>query len=163
TAGRPQGFAKGVGKIRFTVKNIPADFVGIKSNRATNIGPHNTTNDINSRDSTDVRNTLIQVIPQFRENATNSNIKTKHLSKGVKVKGGEEWSTEAVKATFDSIRKPPKGVVIPRTPLFDTVSDIVVVNPHTIEFRMSEPRPKPYMLGAFASGWNIIVRKKTLE
>jgi ABC-type oligopeptide transport system substrate-binding subunit len=54
-------------------------------------------------------------------------------------------------------------VVIPRTPLFATVGDIVVVNPHQIEFRMTEPRPRAYMLGAFSSGWNIIVRKKSLE
>src|SRR5262249_24700848 len=40
---------------------------------------------------------------------------------------------------------------------------IVAVDPHTIEFRLTEARPKAYMLGAFASGWNIIVRKKTLE
>jgi ABC-type oligopeptide transport system substrate-binding subunit len=54
-------------------------------------------------------------------------------------------------------------VVIPRTPLFSTVGDIVVRDPHTIEFRLTEARPKAFMLGAFASGWNIIVRKKTLE
>ena len=38
-----------------------------------------------------------------------------------------------------------------------------MVDPHKIEFRLTEARPKAYMLGAFASGWNIIVRKKTLE
>ena len=54
-------------------------------------------------------------------------------------------------------------MVIPRTPLFATVGEIVVIDPHKIEFRMTEPRPKAYMLGAFASGWNIIVRKKTLD
>jgi ABC-type transport system substrate-binding protein len=43
------------------------------------------------------------------------------------------------------------------------VSDIVVLDPHRIEFRLSESRPRAFMLGAFASGWNIIVRKKTLE
>ena len=57
----------------------------------------------------------------------------------------------------------PKGIVIPRTPLFTTVSEIVVLDPHRIEFRLSEPRPRAFMLGAFASGWNIIVRKKTLD
>src|SRR5439155_1299165 len=56
-----------------------------------------------------------------------------------------------------------KRVVIPRTPLFSTVGDIVVLDPHKIEFRLTEPRPRAFMLGAFASGWNIIVRKKTLE
>src|SRR5262249_59603230 len=58
---------------------------------------------------------------------------------------------------------PPKGVVIPRTPLFTTVSDIVVLDPGRVEFRLSEARPRPFMLGAFASGWNVIVRKKTLD
>ena len=53
--------------------------------------------------------------------------------------------------------------MIPRTPLFSVVSDIVVLDPHRIEFRLSESRPRAFMLGAFASGWNIIVRKKTLE
>ena len=59
--------------------------------------------------------------------------------------------------------RPPKGVVIPRTPLFATVGEIVVLDPHKIEFRLTEPRPQAFMLGAFASGWNIIVRKKTLD
>ena len=40
---------------------------------------------------------------------------------------------------------------------------INVRDAHTIEFKLSEARPKKFMLGAFASGWNIIVRKKTLE
>src|SRR5205814_2148802 len=76
---------------------------------------------------------------------------------------GTPATAEDVKATYERIARPPKGVVIPRTPLFATVGEIVVVDPHRIEFRMTEPRPKAYMLGAFASGWNIIVRKKTLE
>ena len=54
-------------------------------------------------------------------------------------------------------------MVIPRTPLFATVGEIVVIDPHKIEFRLTEARPKAFMLGAFASGWNIIVRKKTLD
>jgi len=34
---------------------------------------------------------------------------------------------------------------------------------HTIEFKLHEARPQSFILGAFASGWNVIVRKKTLE
>src|SRR5439155_1630223 len=44
-----------------------------------------------------------------------------------------------------------------------TIGDMVVLDPHKIEFRLTEPRPRAFMLAAFASGWNIIVRKKTLD
>ena len=57
----------------------------------------------------------------------------------------------------------PKVLVVRARRLFSAVSEINVRDPYTIEFKLSEPRPKDFMLGAFASGWNIIVRKKTLE
>ena len=85
------------------------------------------------------------------------------LRKGVLFHDGAELTSEDVKATFDRIVKPPKGISIPRTPLFATVSEINVRDRYTIEFKLSEPRPTSFMMGAFASGWNIIVRKKTLE
>ena len=34
---------------------------------------------------------------------------------------------------------------------------------HTIEFKLTEPRPPNFIMSGFASGWNVIVRKKTLE
>src|SRR5262249_20185836 len=88
---------------------------------------------------------------------------TFHLRKGVKFHDGAELTAEDVKATYERIVSPPKGVVIPRTPLFAAVSEIAVVDPYRVEFRLKEARPKAFMLGSFASGWNIIVRKKTLE
>jgi peptide/nickel transport system substrate-binding protein len=81
----------------------------------------------------------------------------------VKFHDGADFTAEDVKATYDRIVRPPKGVVIPRSSLFTTVGDIVVLDPHKIEFRLTEARPKAFMLGSFASGWNIIVRKKTLD
>ena len=53
--------------------------------------------------------------------------------------------------------------MIPRSSLFTAVSEIVVLDPHRIEFRLKESGPRAFMLGAFASGWNIIVRKKSLD
>src|SRR5207247_10501848 len=57
----------------------------------------------------------------------------------------------------------PQGFARPRTPLFGAVEAISVRDAHTVEFTLREARPKEFILGAFASGWNVIVRKKTLE
>ena len=107
--------------------------------------------------------TIIPDLAQRWEISPDGKKYTFHLRKGVKFHDGADFTAEDVKATYDRIAHPPKGVVIPRTPLFATVGDIVVVDPHKIEFRLTEARPKAFMLGAFASGWNIIVRKKTLD
>jgi len=58
---------------------------------------------------------------------------------------------------------PPKGIVIPRTPLFATVGEFVVVDPHKIEFRMTEARPGRTCSAPSRAAGNIIVRKKTLD
>jgi len=68
-----------------------------------------------------------------------------------------------VKATYDRIVKPPSGISIPRSILFTSVNEINVRDKHTIEFKLSEPRPPSFIMSGFASGWNVIFRKKTLE
>jgi ABC-type transport system substrate-binding protein len=72
-------------------------------------------------------------------------------------------TADDVKATYARLIGPPQGFSSPRTPLFAAVSAINVRDAQTIEFELREPRPHDFMLGAFASGWNCIVRKKTLE
>src|SRR5262249_17326982 len=67
---------------------------------------------------------------------------TFYLRKGVKFHDGADFSAEDVKATYERIVRPPKGVVIPRSSLFTTVGDIVVLDPYRIEFRLTEARPK---------------------
>ena len=76
---------------------------------------------------------------------------------------GAELTSEDVKATYDRIAKPPTGISIPRSVLFKAVSEINARDKYTVEFKLSEPRPISFMMSAFASGWNVIVRKKTLE
>ena len=88
---------------------------------------------------------------------------TFHLRRGVQFHDGAELTAEDVKATFARIARPPKGVVSPRAPLFSAVGEITVLDQHRIEFKLREPRPAKFMLAAFASGFNVIVRKKTLE
>jgi peptide/nickel transport system substrate-binding protein len=160
---RPDPAAKRGGMLRYAVHNAPAHFDVHQSGTVANIGPQSPMYDTLLRRSPKDGQTIIPDLAWKYEISPDNKKYTFHLRKGVKFHDGADFSAEDVKATYDRIARPPKGVVIPRTPLFATVGDIVVVNPHTIEFRMTESRPKAYMLGAFASGWNIIVRKKTLD
>jgi len=160
---RPDPAAKQGGTLRYAVHNAPAHFDVHQSGTVANIGPQSPMYDTLLRRSPKDGQTIIPDLAWKWEITPDNKKYTFHLRKGVKFHDGADFTAEDVKATYDRIRNPPKGVVIPRTPLFATVGDIVVVDPHKIEFRMTEPRPRAYMLGAFASGWNIIVRKKSLE
>ena len=85
------------------------------------------------------------------------------LRKDVQFHDDAELTAEDVKATFDRIARPPSGINIPRSILFAAVSEINARDKYTVEFKLSEPRPINFMMSAIASGWNVIVRKMTLE
>jgi len=160
---RPDPAAKRGGTLRYAVHNAPAHFDVHQSGTVANIGPQSPMYDTLLRRSPKDGQTIIPDLAWKYDITPDGKRYTFHLRKGVKFHDGADFTAEDVKATYDRIAHPPKGVVIPRTPLFATVGDIVVLDPHKIEFRLTEARPKSYMLGAFASGWNIIVRKKTLD
>jgi peptide/nickel transport system substrate-binding protein len=160
---RPDPAAKRGGTLRYGILSAAAHFDVHQSGTVANIGPQSPMYDTLIRRSPKDGQTIIPDLAQRWEISPDGKKYTFHLRKGVKFHDGAEFTAEDVKATYERIVRPPKGIVIPRTPLFATVGDIVVVDPHTIEFRLTEARPKAFMLGAFASGWNIIVRKKTLE
>ena len=160
---RPDPAAKRGGTLRYAVHNAPAHFDVHQSGTVANIGPQSPMYDTLLRRSPKDGQTIIPDLAWKWEISPDGKKYTFHLRKGVKFHDGADFTAEDVKATYDRIARPPKGVVIPRTPLFATVGDIVVLDPHKIEFRFTEARPKAFMLGAFASGWNIIVRKKTLD
>src|SRR5438094_1216095 len=160
---RPDPAAKHGGTLRYGVHTAPAHFDVHQSGTVANIGAQSPMYDTLLRRSPKDGQTIIPDLAQRWEISPDGKKYIFYLRKGVKFHDGADFTAADVKATYERIVRPPKGVVIPRTPLFATVGEIVVVDPHRIEFRMTEPRPKAYMLGAFASGWNIIVRKKTLE
>ena len=160
---RPDPAAKRGGTLRYGVHTAPAHFDVHQSGTVANIGAQSPMYDTLLRRSPKDGQTIIPDLAWKWDISPDGKKYTFHLRKGVKFHDGADFTAEDVKATYERIARPPKGVVIPRTPLFATVSDIIVLDPHRIEFRLTEPRPKPFMLGAFASGWNIIVRKKTLE
>src|SRR5256885_11848921 len=160
---RPDPAAKRGGTLRYGVHTAPTHFDVHQSGTVANIGPQSPMYDTLLRRSPKDGQTIIPDLAQRWEISPDGKKYTFYLRKGVKFHDGADFTAEDVKATYDRIAHPPKGVVIPRTPLFATVGEIVVVDPHKIEFRLTEARPKAFMLGAFASGWNIIVRKKTLD
>ena len=88
---------------------------------------------------------------------------TFHLRQGVQFHDGAELTADDVKATFDRIIKPPSGISIPRAVLFKAVEGVNALDKHTVQFKMAETRPVNFMMSSIASGWNVILRKKTLE
>ncbi len=155
--------AKRGGTLRYGVHTAPAHFDVHQSGTVANIGAQSPMYDTLLRRDPRDGQTIIPDLASRWEISPDGKKYTFHLRKGVKFHDGADFTAADVKATYERIAHPPKGIVIPRTPLFATVGEIVVVDPHRIEFRLTEPRPRAFMLGAFASGWNIIVRKKTLE
>src|SRR5213593_4620262 len=160
---RPDAAAKRGGTLRYGVHTAPAHFDVHQSGTVANIGPQSPMYDCLIRRDPKDGQTIIPDLAWKWDISPDGKKYTFHLRNGVKFHDGADFTAEDVKATYERIVRPPKGVVIPRSSLFTTVSDIVVLDPHKIEFRLTEARPKAFMLGSFASGWNIIVRKKTLE
>ncbi len=160
----PEPQAKRGGVLRYGILSALAHFDVHQSGTVANIGTQGCMYDnLIRRNPLDSGQTIIPDLAHSWEIAPDGQTYTFFLRKGVKFHDGGDLTAEDVKATYARIIWPPQGISIPRTPLFSTVSAINVRDAHTIEFKLQEPRPQTFMLGAFASGWNIIVRKKTLE
>jgi peptide/nickel transport system substrate-binding protein len=160
----PEPNARRGGVLRYGVVSAPAHFDVHQSGTVSNMGTQGAMYDnLIRRDPRDSGQTIIPDLAHSWEIAKDGKTYTFFLRKGVTFHDGAELTADDVKATYDRIVKPPQGVSIPRTPLFATVSEINARDRYTIEFKLSEARPIDFMMGAFASGWNIIVRKKTLE
>jgi peptide/nickel transport system substrate-binding protein len=114
-------------------------------------------------DPRDGGKTIIPDLAHSWEISKDSQTYTFFLRKDVQFNDGAELTAEDVKATFERIAKPPSGISIPRSILFKAVSEINARDKYTVEFKLSEPRPINFIMSAIASGWNVIVRKKTLE
>ncbi len=114
-------------------------------------------------DPRDGGKTIIPDLAHSWEISKDSKTYTFFLRKDVQFNDGAELTAEDVKATFDRIAKPPSGISIPRSILFKAVSEINARDKYTVEFKLSEPRPINFIMSAIASGWNVVVRRKTLE
>jgi ABC-type transport system substrate-binding protein len=115
------------------------------------------------RDPRDSGKTIIPDLAHSWDIAKDGKTYTFMLRQGVQFHDGAELTSDDIKATFDRISRPPQGIMIPRSILFKTVNEITTPDKYTVQFKLSEPRPPNFIMSAIASGWNVIVRKKTLE
>ena len=159
----PEANAKPGGVLRAGFPNRPPHFDLHQSGTFFNLGAMACMFDNQIRRDPFDSGNIIPDLAHSWEIAEDGKTYTFFLREGVQFSDGAELSAEDVKATFDRIARPPSGISIPRSILFTSVSEINARDKHTVEFKLSEARPIGFMMGAIASGWNVIVRKKTLE
>ena len=152
------------GVMRYGILNRPPHFDVHQSGTVGNIGTQGCMFDnLMRRDPRDSGKTIIPDLAHSWEIANDGKTYTFHLRQGVQFHDGADFTSADIKATFDRIAKPPAGVSIPRTPLFRAVSEINARDKYAVEFKLAAPRPVNFMMSAFASGWNVIFSKRTLE
>ena len=160
----PEPNPKRGGVLRYGITCRPPHFDVHQSGTINNLGSQGCMFDnLVRRDPRDSGKTIIPDLAHSWEISKDGKTYTFFLRKDVQFHDGAEFTADDVKATFDRISKPPAGISIPRSILFASVSEINVRDKHTIEFKLAEPRPANFIMSGFASGWNVIVRKKTLE
>jgi peptide/nickel transport system substrate-binding protein len=160
----PEPKPKKGGVLRFGITNRPPHFDVHQSGTINSLGAQGCMFDnLIRRDPRDSGKTIVPDLAHSWEIARDGKTYTFHLREGVEFHDGAELTADDVKATYDRIRKPPAGVSIPRSTLFTTVEEITTPDKYTVQFRLSTPRPVNFMMSSFASGWNVIVRKQTLE
>ncbi len=160
----PEPNAKRGGVLRYGVLNRPPHFDVHQSGTVGNIGTQGCMFDnLIRRDPRDSGKTIVPDLAHSWEISKDGKTYTFHLRQGVQFHDGTDFTSADIKATYDRICKPPAGVSIPRTALFTAVSEINARDKYTVEFKLSAPRSVNFMMSAFASGWNVIFSKKTLE
>jgi len=160
----PEPNPKRGGVLRYGITMRPPHFDVHQSGTINNLGSQGCMFDnLVRRDPRDSGKTIIPDLAHSWEISKDGKTYTFFLRKDVQFHDGADFTADDVKATYDRISKPPAGISIPRSILFSSVSEINVRDKHTIEFKLASPRPVNFIMSGFASGWNVIVRKKTLE
>jgi len=160
----PEPNPKRGGVLRYAITSRPPHFDVHQSGTINSLGAQGCMFDnLIRRDPRDSGQTIIPDLAHSWDIAKDGKTYTFFLRKGVQFHDGAELTSADIKATFDRIARPPQGIMIPRSILFSTVSEITTPDKYTVQFKLSEPRPANFIMSAIASGWNVIVRKKTLE
>jgi peptide/nickel transport system substrate-binding protein len=160
----PEPNPKAGGVLRYGITMRPPHFDVHQSGTINNLASQAVQFDnLIRRDPRDSGKTIIPDLAHSWEIAKDGKTYTFHLRQDVQFHDGAELTSEDIKATFDRISKPPQGISIPRSVLFKAVAEITAPDKYTVQFKLSDPRPPNFIMSAIASGWNVIVRKKTLE
>ena len=160
----PEPNPKYGGLLRVGLTNRPPHFDLHQSGTFNNLGAMACMFDnLIRRDPRDSGKTIIPDLAHSWEISKDRKTFTFFLRKGVRFSDGAELTADDVKATFDRIVHPPEGISIPRSILFKSVSEITARDSSTVEFKLAEARSPEFIMSAIASGWNVILRKKTLE
>ena len=160
----PEPNPKRGGVLRYGITMRPPHFDVHQSGTINSLGSQGCMFDnLIRRDPRDSGKTIIPDLAHSWQIAKDGKTYTFILRQGVQFHDGAELTAADVKATFDRIAKPPQGISIPRSVLFRAVDEITAPDKYTVQFKLKEPRSASFMMAAIASGWNGIVRKKTLE
>ena len=120
---RPDPTAKPGGTLRYGVHTAPAHFDLHQSGTVSNIGAQGPMYDCLIRRDPHDGQTIIPDLAYKWDVAPDGKKYTFHLRKGVKFHDGADFTAADVKATYERIVRPPKGVVIPRSSLFTAVGE----------------------------------------
>jgi peptide/nickel transport system substrate-binding protein len=160
----PEPNPKRGGVLRYGITMRPPHFDVHQSGTINSLGAQGCMFDnLIRHDPRDSGKTIIPDLAHSWEISKDGRTYTFFLRKGVEFHDGAELTADDVKATFDRIAKPPQGISIPRSVLFRAVGEIAAPDKYTVQFKLAAPRSTSFMMAAIASGWNVIVRKKTLE
>ncbi len=160
----PEPNAKPGGVLRYGITNRLPHFDVHQSGTINSLGAQGCMYDnLIRHNPLDSGKTIIPDLAHSWEISKDGKTYTFYLRKGVEFSDGGKLTSADIKATFDRIAKPPKGVSIPRSVLFRAVEEITAPDDYTVQFKLAAPRTSTYMMAAIASGWNVIFRKKTLE
>ena len=86
---------------------------------------------------------------------------TFEIHQGVTFHDGSDLTAADIKASYEHIIWPPKGVISIRKATFGAVDSISTPDAHTVVFKLKYPSAS--MLATFASPWNVIYPKKYLD
>ena len=157
-------FPKRGGTLRLGAHGPPAHFDVAASVTIANHGSQSSMYDTLLRH--DPRTPSVPIVPDLAhrwEISSDGQTYRFSLREGVKFHDGDELTSADVKATYDRIIFPREGLVSLRQVFFQAVDSVDTPDAYTVEFTLKEPRASDTMLAAFASEWNHIVKKSTLD